>query len=105
MGKLSFGNFVPKFVAWEKSQAPGTVASAALDAESHILDSTLVEEVHKLACRTGFVGCANELLSYLGGYLLYANLLPAIENGVVVFVPPPGRELASGGGGGQFSMS
>ena len=102
MGKLSFINFVPKFVSWAKSQAPGTVASAALDVESHILDSSSVEEVHKLACATGLAGSADDLLSALGGYLLYANLLPGIQNGVVVFAPPSEgvSASASGGGGG-----
>ena len=50
MGKLSLSQ---KLVAWEKSQALGTVASAALDVESHILDSASVEEVHNWRAKRG----------------------------------------------------
>ena len=89
MGKLAFVNFVPKFASWEKSQPQGGIANAALDVESHILDSTSVGALHAMACDKGFVVSENELLEYMGGYFLYSGLLPSVENGLVVFSPPP----------------
>ena len=83
------------------------MASAALDVESHILESSAsIEEVHGLACATGFAGTSEELITALGGYLVYAGLLPGVQNGVVVFAPPPSDGVsASGTVGGGFSMS
>ena len=59
MGKLAFVNFVLKFFSWEKSQPQGVIANAALDVESHILDSTSVGALHAMACDKGFVVSEN----------------------------------------------
>ena len=101
MGKLPFIAFVPKFVAWSASQALGVVSSAALDVEAHILESaTSVDQVHTLACSTGFASTSEDLIDVLGGYFVYAGLLPGIHNGTVVFSPPSDGVAASGSGGG-----
>ena len=105
MGKSPFIAFVPKFWAWSASQAPAVVSSAALDVEAHILEWAIsVDQVHALACSTGFTGTSDDLINALGGYFVYAGLLPGIRNGALNFSPPSGSVAASGsvgGGGGR----
>ena len=68
MAKLPFLTFALKCESWVTSQAPGALASTALDVEGFILEAVLtVGQVHVWAHQSGFPG----LLHVLGLFTEY----------------------------------